>query len=323
MLLALPTQTPKKISGGILAILLCVVSLVLITLWSFEGGVSGTASGPLHGVRSALSTVIVPFDRVSSLLGQPADALGTAVGDATASAETLNELQAQNEELSSLVMQLEEYRLENERLAKLLELSDAYSLESTAAHILKSSVDSWNQVITIDKGSEDGLAVGMPVMSPNGLIGQIESVSFYTSQVRLLTDQNSGVGVFLQANRSEGVLTGSIERLLYLSYIPLDVNVVPGDVVVTSGVGGVYPKGIVIGEVTSATYSPSDVYQTIVVKPTARVKYYEEVLVLTGRQSEVKINTGSNGAGAEGSSGEGASDIADDTTPQTDSGGGS
>ncbi|MDR1358911.1 MAG: rod shape-determining protein MreC [Coriobacteriales bacterium] len=263
------------------------VSLGLITLWSYEGGTGAEANGFLHSARSALATVILPFDRASSFLGQPVDALGAAVGDATASDATLSELQAQNDALSSMVMRLEEYRLENERLAELLELSDAYNLESTAAHILKKSIDSWNQTITIDKGTEDGLAVGMPVMSPNGLIGQIESVGRFTAQVRLLTDPNSGVAVFLQANRSEGVLTGSIERLLYLNYLSLDIDVVPGDVVVTSGAGGVYPKGIVIGEITSVSSSPSDVYQTVVVKPTARVKYYEEVLVLTGRQSEV------------------------------------
>jgi rod shape-determining protein MreC len=95
------------------------------------------------------------------------------------------------------------------------------------------------------------------------------------------------VAVFLQANRSEGVVTGSIDGVLYLSYMPLSINVVPGDVVITSGAGGVYPKGIVIGEITSVTFTPTDVYQTIVVKPVARVSRYEEVLVLTGRQSEV------------------------------------
>lgn len=288
--MALPTGSPKKIGGGLLAILLSVVSLGLLTLWNFEGGSTLEASGPLHSMRSAISTVVAPFDRTSSYFGTAADSLSTAVQDATASPETLSELQAQNEELSALVMQLEEYRLENERLTGLLELSTAYNLEATAAHILRPSVDSWNQTITIDKGSNDGIAVGMPVMSPNGLIGQIESVSLYTAQVRLITDQNSGVAVFLQSNRTEGVLEGSLSGLLYLNYISLDVKIVPGDVVITSGAGGVYPKGIVIGEVTSVTSQPSDVFQTIVVKPVARVQTYEEVLVLTGRQKEVTYN---------------------------------
>ncbi|MDR2672797.1 MAG: rod shape-determining protein MreC [Coriobacteriales bacterium] len=286
--MALSPQKPRKITGGILVISLSLVAVVMLSVWSYEGGGAQGANGVLHNVRSVVSVVTVPFEQASSIIAAPFNAVGNSVSNLSAGSETLEELQAENEELRSTVMKLEEYRQENERLSKLLELTDAYNLEAVGARILKPSSDSWNQVISIDKGSNDGMAVGMPVMSPNGLIGQVEQVGPFTSVVRLLTDPNSGVAVFLQANRSEGVVTGSIEGLLYLSYTPLNVNVVPGDVVITSGAGGVYPKGIVIGEVTSASYSPSDVYQTIVVKPVARVARYEEVLVLTGRQSEVK-----------------------------------
>ncbi len=208
---------------------LCVISLGLITLWSFEGGASPEASGTLHSIRSTLSTVVMPFDRASSFLGQSTDALGTALSDATASPQTLSELRAQNEELAALLMQYEEDRLENERYSELLGLSEAYDLDASAARILRTSIDSWNQTITIDKGAQDGMAVGMPVMSPNGLIGQIESVGPTTSVVRLLTDPTSGVGVIIQSNRYEGVLGGSIERLLYLNYIlPMPITLPSG-----------------------------------------------------------------------------------------------
>jgi rod shape-determining protein MreC len=303
---------------------LSVFSLALITIWSYEGGASTEASGPLHTIRSSLSAVITPFDTASSYLGSATQTIGDAVADATASPATLTELQAQNAELAALVMQLEEYRLENERLTVLLQLADAYSLDYTAAHIIKTSIDSWDQTITIDKGSRDGIAVGMPVMSPNGLIGQIESVGPFTAQVRLLTDQNSGVSVFIQSNRTEGVLSGSLEGLLYLNYIPLDVEVKPGDAIITSGAGGVYPKGILIGEVTSVTYSPSDVYQTIVVKPMVRVRYYEEVLILTGRPTEVTYNPSADGQSsqaADGSTGEATGDGANADAANTTNGG--
>ena len=325
--MALLNQTPKRVTGGILAVVLCVVSLGLITLWSYEGGAQPEASGVLHSTRTAVSTIISPFNRASSLIGQATDAVGTAASDATASPERLSQLQALNEELASEVMKLEEYRLENERLAKLLELYNAYDLEATGAHILRTSVDSWNQTITIDKGSVDGLAVGMPVMSPNGLIGQVESVGRVTSEVRLLTDPNSGVAVIVQGSRSEGVLTGSHTKLLYLGYISVDAEIKPGDAVITSGAGGIYPKGIIIGEVTSVQYTPSDVFQTIVVKPTARVKYYEEVLVLTGRPSELTYNvlaasgqTPQSSTGTTGASGTsdttGTQDAEDEQNPQ-------
>lgn len=311
MLLALQNQTPKKVTGGILTVALCVVSLGFITLWSFEGGASTEASGTLHSIRSALSTVVTPFGQASSVLGQATDSVGTAVSDATANPETLSELRAQNEELTAMVMELEEYRLENVRLSELLGLVEVYDLDAAAAHIIRTSIDSWNRTITIDRGTNDGMAVGMPVMSPNGLIGQIESAGPTTSEVRLLTDPTSGVSVVIQSNRYEGIVTGSLSGLLYLDHIPLDVKVIPGDVVITSGAGGVYPKGIVIGEITSVNYLPSDVYQTIVIKPTAKVKYYEEVLVLVGRPTEVTYsapqNTGENAANGSGASDESSS----------------
>jgi rod shape-determining protein MreC len=266
-----------------------LISVALITIWAGEGGLSAEASGALHTARSGFSVVLTPLQHLGAVVNTPFNSLGNTFSNLTASPETLDELQQKNDQLTATVVRLEEYRLENERLTQLLEISDAYNLETTAAHILRPATESWNQVLTIDKGGADGLAVGMPVMSPNGLIGQIEQVAPFTSVVRLITDQNSGVAVFLQANRSEGVVTGSIDGMLYLSYIPISKNIVPGDVVITSGAGGVYPKGIVVGEITSATYAPSDVYQTIVVKPVARVLSYEEVLILIGRQSEVTL----------------------------------
>lgn len=289
--MALQNQTPRRVTGGILTIILCVVSLAFTIIWSYEGGMSADATGPLHSVRSLVAGIVTPFDRVSSVIGQSTDTLGSSLANATARPQTISDLQDQIEELSALVMRYEEYRLENERLKMLLDLKDAYDLEGTVAHILRTSIDSFNQTITIDKGSEDGLAVGMPVMSPNGLIGQIESVAPHTSQIRLLTDPNSGVAVIIESSRAEGVLTGSYSGLLYLDYIYPDVTVVPGDAIITSGGGGVYPKGIIIGEVTSVQCAPSDVFQTIIVKPLVKVRYYEEVLVLTGRQTEVSYSS--------------------------------
>jgi rod shape-determining protein MreC len=244
-----------------------------------------------------------------SFISQPFKALGNLANNLTASEEDLTSLRDENEELRARIMQMEEYRLENDRLSSLLALSNAYSLEATGARVISRSTDSWNQVLTIDKGSVDGVQLGMPVMSANGLIGQIENVSPFSSVVRLISDEHSGVAVFLQVSRTEGVVTGSVEGLLYLRYIPLNVLVIPGDVVITSGAAGVYPKGIAIGEVVSVTHAAADVYQSIIIKPITRVSTYEEVLILTGGQAEVTLNsdvltgsTGGNGTGATGDS---------------------
>ncbi|MDR2196753.1 MAG: rod shape-determining protein MreC [Coriobacteriales bacterium] len=313
--MALNQKKPIKVPSGLVLVVFCLISIALLTVWVREG-----ATGPLHTVRSGVGVLVAPLEEFGAFLGTPLRAASNAANNMTAEPQTLEELQAQNEELLAAAIRLEEYRQENERLSQLLELRDVYGLESVGARIISRSADTWNQMITINKGSVAGLSVGMPVMSPNGLLGQIESVSPYSSTVRLITDERSGVACFLQASRAEGLVTGSVEGLLYLEFVGLDVEVRPGDAIITSGAGGVYPKGIPIGEVASVDFLSSDVAQTIIVRPLTRVATFEEVLVLTGNESEIHPNpaaaqgaasdegaaasdTSGAGEGAEGSEG--------------------
>ena len=311
--MALVPQKPKRVSAGIVTIILSLLSMVLITVWLLEG-----QGGLLHGIRTGSLALTAPLQHVGSFIRLPFSAAGSTVNNITASPESLEELQARNEELTVMVMRLEEYRLENERLTRLLELVDAYSLDACGARVISHTTDSWNRTITIDKGFLDGLTVGMPVLSADGLIGQLETVGPISSTVRLITDSRSGVAVFLAASRTEGILTGSEEGLLYLSMVPLSAIVVPGDVVITSGAGGVYPKGIVIGEVVSVTQEPTDLYKVIIVAPIKRTDYYEEVVVLISRQSEVAWNgiatSNSGGNHAANSGGNHAAGSGDSST---------
>jgi rod shape-determining protein MreC len=307
--MALAPKKSKKLSGGLLLVVFVLISVVLITVWIREG-----TGGPLHTVRSGVAVVTTPLQYVGSFATRPFEAIGNMMTNLTASQEDISTLTTENEELRALVMQLEEYRQENDRLSKLLDLADAYSLESTGARVISRSADTWNRVLTINKGYDAGLRIGMPVMSANGLLGQIESVSQFSAVVRLITDSQSGVAAFLQSNRAEGIVSGSAEGLIYLHYIPLDVTVTPGDVVITSGAGGVYPKGIAIGEVAGVDYSPADVYQTVIIKPITRVSTYEEVLVLTGNQSEVVISSGGNSTGGNGGGSGGSQGSSDESS---------
>ncbi|MCL2756751.1 MAG: rod shape-determining protein MreC [Coriobacteriia bacterium] len=281
--MALAPHRPKRVSAGIVTIVLSLLSIVLMTVWLLEG-----ASGPLHKLRAGSMAVTAPIQQVGRFLGLPFNAANNATSNMTADPEDVAELRRRNEELQALVLLLKEHRLENERLKDLLRIVDAYNLAPCGARIISRTTDSWNRTVTIDKGSLDGITIGMPVVSANGLMGQIESVGPFSSTVRLLTDPRSGVAVYLQETRTEAVMSGSQEGLLYLSYISLDAPVNEGEAVITSGVGGVYPKGIVIGVVFSIFYNPTDMYKTVVVAPVEWVDYpIGEVSVLTGRQSEV------------------------------------
>lgn len=263
-------------TGGRPLIVLVVLSIVLIT-WSARTG----AEGPLGHLRSSFQSITSPVRYVGSVVLSPLTSLGNALRNITADQETLTELQEENERLRIRNVELEEAALTAERLQGLLDLKDAYSLQSTAARIISGSTDSWTSTVVIDKGTTSGIAVGMPVCDANGAIGQVIECGPTTSTVRLLTDEGSGVSAMVQSSRAQGMVEGSATGGLRLTLIRVEQSIEVGDIVVTSGLGGVFPKGIPIGKVISVERTPGALYYDVSVEPFAHVENLEEVLVIT------------------------------------------
>lgn len=257
-------------------IVLCVISLLLLTFYLREGD-----TGPIHALRGGVMTVTSPVRMLGSAVAAPFGALGNIAQNATASSETLSELKKRNEELTAQVAELSEAQETAERLEKLVGLKSTYSLESTAARIIGSTGDAWTDSVIIDKGSASGFEVGMPVCSSGGVIGQIIEVSANTSTVRLITDDQSGVSAMIQGSRAQGVLKGQADGTLRLEYVVSDAEVATGDIVITSGIGGTFPKGLPLGTVASIDRAPNAVYYTIVVRAASSAESNEEVLVIT------------------------------------------
>ncbi len=257
-------------------IVLCVISLLLLTFYLREGD-----TGPIHAVRGGVMTVTSPARMLGSAVAAPFGALGNIAQNATASSETLSELKKRNEELTAQVAELSEAQETAERLEKLVGLKSTYSLESTTARIIGSTGDAWTDSVIIDKGSASGFEVGMPVCSSGGVIGQIIEVSANTSTVRLITDDQSGVSAMIQGSRAQGVLQGQADGTLRLEYVVSDAEVATGDIVITSGIGGTFPKGLPLGTVASIDRAPNAVYYTIVVRAASSAESNEEVLVIT------------------------------------------
>lgn len=257
-------------------IVLCVISLLLLTFYLREGD-----TGPIHALRGGVMTVTLPVRMLGSAVAAPFGALGNIAQNATASSETLSELKKRNEELTAQVAELSEAQETAERLEKLVGLKSTYSLESTAARIIGSTGDAWTDSAIIDKGSASGFEVGMPVCSSGGVIGQIIEVSANTSTVRLITDDQSGVSAMIQGSRAQGVLQGQADGTLRLEYVVSDAEVATGDIVITSGIGGTFPKGLPLGTVASIDRAPNAVYYTIVVRAASSAESNEEVLVIT------------------------------------------
>lgn len=273
-------------SGARLFVFLVVLSLVMFTMSARESG-----SGFFTTLRGGFMTVTTPLRVVGSALTTPLQALGNVFSNLTATQETLSDLREENERLLAKNAELQEEAQAAKRLQDLLGLQSSYSLQSTAARIISTSTDSWSRTVVIDRGSSSGLAIGMPVTNSSGAIGQIIECGPTSATVRLIADENSSVSALVQSSRAQGVLKGSAGGTLHLTLIATDQSVSVGDSVVTSGLGGVYPKGLPLGRVLSVNKNDGDLYYTIVVEPPSSAESFEEVLVITSLTENQKANS--------------------------------
>lgn len=264
-------------AGLRVCIALVVVSLVMFTASVREGEDGGVFST----VRGAWMTITTPIRWVGGAMTAPFQGLGNVFVNLTTDQERLSELKAENERLLARNAELEEADQAARRLESLLGLQSLYDLKSTGARIISGSTDSWSSTITIDKGSSSGIAVGMPVTDSNGAIGQVVKCGATSATVRLITDENSSVSAMVQSSRAQGVLRGSVDGTLRLTLVRTDQTVEVGDTIVTSGLGGVFPKGLPLGTVTSVERTSGSLYYDIEVEPLASPTSFEEVLVIT------------------------------------------
>lgn len=270
-----PLQFGGHLGGRTLLIVLLVVSLILFVAYAREGN-----EGPLHSLQNTTSGMVTPLTAVGTTVGSLAVSGTMSVEDLTASDAAYNQLKENNQRLSQMVVELEEYRQEAARLESLIGLADAYGFTSIAARVVGYSTDSYNRSITLDAGSASGIKTGMPVMGSTGVIGQVVSTTPATCNVRLLTDPQSGVSVLVQSSRAEGIVRGSVEGTLYLEGIDDTVELAEGDVVITSGLGGGYYRGLVVGMITKIEQRPGSLSRTIVVTPNASFSNISEALVV-------------------------------------------
>lgn len=188
--------------------------------------------------------------------------------------------------LNGRLLESREALLANERLKKLLELKTSLHVPAQAASVIGEDGAPWFKTITINRGEADGLQEGMPVVSADGVVGQVVKVATNSSRVLLLTDNASSVAGMIQRSRARGVIKGKGGGRCSLEFALREEDVKVGDVVVTSGVGGIFPKGLAVGEIAMVKKGEYGIFQTIDVRPAVNITRLEEVLVLLQRREE-------------------------------------
>jgi rod shape-determining protein MreC len=153
-------------------------------------------------------------------------------------------------------------------------------MPSVAANVIGEESAPWYRSIIIDRGSVDGLSEGMPVVATSGVVGRVIKVAPSSARVLLLTDHASSIAAIIQRSRARGVLKGKGGNACSLEFAIREDDVKVGDLVTASGIGGIFQKGTVLGEVTMVKKGEFGMFQTIDVKPAVNVSHLEEVLVL-------------------------------------------
>lgn len=164
-------------------------------------------------------------------------------------------------------------------LERLLGLRTQSTLMTVAAEIIGASATPDFRTITIDKGTRDGLKQNMSVIAPAGVVGRVVVPSFRASKVQLLIDRNAAAGAMVERSRAQGLAIGAGDELLELTYVSEAADIVAGDIVMTSGIDGIYPKGFVIGRVQTVEKN-GPAYKRIVVTPAIDFHSLEEVLIV-------------------------------------------
>ena len=185
-----------------------------------------------------------------------------------------------NAVLSEQINHYREGYIEGMRLRKLLNLRDGLTNRVVAARVVDRSRASLFKTILIDKGTADGMRVGFPVLSEQGVVGRIIETAWHASQVLLLVDGNSNIDGLIQRSRAQGILQGAGSAGCNLKYISRVEEVLPGDVVLSSGLAGVFPKGLLLGVVTGVSRKGEGLFQKIDVAPAVDFEKLEEVLAL-------------------------------------------
>lgn len=265
-------------SGKRYGVVMAAILLLLVALLFVTSGEREMLSPPESAVREMLAPLARVFFRVA---GEISGAVHTVAN--------LRHLVRENDrlylEISRLMAEnarLEEYRLENTRLRRLLDFQATLDYPTTAAQIVARDPGNWLGTVTINKGTRHGVRKNMTVATMEGLVGRVLSTTPRTATVLLILDPRSAVGGMVQRTRTLVLVEGDPSRpgLCRVKSLTPECDVQVGDRVLSSGLGGVYPKGLVIGEIVEVMPGKYGVGRAAYLKPAVDFSRLEEVLVI-------------------------------------------
>lgn len=195
--------------------------------------------------------------------------------------EQNNLLLEQNRRLLGQIAQLRESKEENERLKKILKFQEDFAIKTTVARVIAKDVTTEFRSVRINRGSDQGIRKNMAVLTHDGVVGRVLRVTAQTADVVTLLDFQSAVDVVVERSRARGIVAGLSDQLCELKYALRTDDIQVGDILVSSGLGGIFPKGVPVGVVSRVNKKPFGITQEVEVRPSVDFARLEEVMVVT------------------------------------------
>ncbi len=239
-------------------------------------------------LRSWVVNSVTPFERVSAFFGRGVRGNWNNYIDLRNTRQQNADLQKEVARLRLEQAEFAEDALQGRRLQALLDFRQQYVTSTVAAQVIGTSGVDQSHVLYIDKGTADGLKPDMPVITPDGIVGKLRDVFAHTAQVLEIDDPASGAGVILATTRIRAIVRGGPDGTVQIGNLGSDSRIKPGEQVLTSGGDQVFPRGLKVGTIESiAPDKERQIYSLIRVHPAVNLAQLEEVLIITGTQSEL------------------------------------
>jgi rod shape-determining protein MreC len=260
--------------------LFVVVSLFCVIFFAARGRFQAPVSS------QTVSLVLSPFQQVISWVGGQLDYVTSNIWDLATVHEQNKMLRNEVEQLRVQNLQASEAIAENERLRALIGYRQmATQFDMVAARVIGRESATWSRMIVINRGKKDGVDVDMAVVTEKGLVGHVIEAGWNSSKVQLIMDPRSSVGTLVQRaeSRVAGIVQGDMDNptMPQMVNIPKNADVVEGDVIVTSGFGGRYPKGLVVGLISSLQNDEGGLLKIGLIEPAVDFQKLEDVMVIT------------------------------------------
>lgn len=258
----------------LIALIVVSIGILLLALGGYLAPIFNGAVSPVYGIQGWLYT---RFQAIQEFVNAPVNIASLRQENA--------QLRAENANLQTEIITLQQQVSEIELLSALLDFARARPENAyQAAAVIGQDPSPFLHYVIINRGSDDGIRRGMPVVSQQGLVGRVAQVTATAARVELITDPASRVSVRMQPSEVDGLLSGSITSELGIDLIPQDASLQAGDLVFTSGIGGIYPSNILIGQISSVRQEATALFQTASVQPAVDFTRLEIVLVIVNFQ---------------------------------------